>query len=113
MNRRWAFLRSSGTDGAVKRLMIRGELAIGAQASRHELEFGRSVWTLTLMQTCASAAKLRAAGPFSPSASVPRQQPVPATSDRRPAVPALDASSGRRVGKEMISRRLFSLPDAE
>src|SRR6516165_7392595 len=63
--------------------------------------------------SCASAAKLRAAGPFSPSASVPRPQPVPATSDRRPAVPALDASSGRRVGKEMISRRLFSLPDAE
>ena len=29
---------------------------------------GRSVWILTMMQSCASAAKLRAAGPFSPSA---------------------------------------------
>jgi hypothetical protein len=27
--------------------------------------------------------------------------------------PRSDASSGRRIGKEMISRRLFSLPDAE
>src|SRR5215471_14872281 len=57
-----------------------------------------------MMQSCASAAKLRAAGPFSPSASVPRQQPVPATSDRRPAVPVVDASSEHRAGKEIILR---------
>jgi len=31
-----------------------------------------SVWILTMMQSCASAAKLRAAGPFSLSASVAR-----------------------------------------
>src|SRR6516162_59025 len=41
-------------------------------------------------------------GPFSPSASVPRQQPVPATSDRRPAVPVVDASGERRASEEMI-----------
>src|SRR5262249_10205571 len=38
-------------------------------------------------------------GPFSPSASVPRLQPVPATSDRQPAVLIVDASSERRAGK--------------
>src|SRR5215468_4913147 len=64
-------------------LSIRGELAIGAQLRAAKLVYGRSVWILTMMQSCASAAKLRAAGPFSPSASVPRQQPVPATSDRQ------------------------------
>src|SRR6516162_4342692 len=91
---------------------IRGELAIGAQLRVAKLVCGRSVWILTMMQSCASAAKLRAAGPFSPSALVPRQQPVPATSDRRPAVPVVDASSERRAGKEMILQRFASLPDA-
>src|SRR6516162_738368 len=75
-----------------------------------KLVYGRSVWILTMMQSCASAAKLRAAGPFSPSASVPRQQPVPATSDRRPAVPVVDASSERRAGKEMILQRFVREP---
>ena len=56
-------------------------------SSRHKLVSGRSVWILTMMQSCASAAKLRAAGPFSPSASLPCQLPVPATSDRQSAVP--------------------------
>src|SRR6201988_5289383 len=84
----------------------------GAQLRAAKLVCGRSVWILTMMQSCASAAKLRAAGPFSLSASVPRLRPVPATSDRRPAVPVVDASSERRAGKEMILRRLVSLPDA-
>jgi hypothetical protein len=54
-----------------------------------------------MMQSCASAAKLRAAGPFSPSASVPRQQPVPATSDRRPTIsPWMPVASAGQV-KEM------------
>ena len=53
-------------------VLIRGELAIGAQLRATKLVCGRSVWILTMMQSCASAAKLRAAGPFSPSASVPR-----------------------------------------
>src|SRR6516164_7583715 len=86
-------------------VLIRGELAIGAQLRATKLVYGRSVWILTMMQSCASAAKLREAGPFSLSASVPRQQPVPATSDRRPAVPVVDASSERRAGKEMILQR--------
>jgi len=49
-------------------VLIRGELAIGAQLRATKLVCGRSVWILTMMQSCASAAKLRAAGPFSPSA---------------------------------------------
>jgi len=49
-------------------VLIRGELAIGAQLRATKLVCGRSVWILTMTQSCASAAKLRAAGPFSPSA---------------------------------------------
>src|ERR1700738_1083607 len=45
-------------------VLIRGELAIGRISSRRTLVFGRSVWILTMMQSCASAAKLRAAGPI-------------------------------------------------
>src|SRR5215472_18557428 len=70
-----------------------------AQLRAAKLVCGRSVWILTMMQSCASAAKLRAAGPFSPSALVPRLRPVPATSDRQPAVLVVDASSERRAGK--------------
>ena len=46
-----------------------------------------------------------AAGPFSPSASVPCQVPGPATSDRQSAV-RRECERERRIGK------LFSLPDA-
>ena len=38
---------------------------------RRKLVFGRLVEVLTMMQSCASAAKLRAAGPFFQSASEP------------------------------------------
>ena len=40
--------------------------------SRRKLVFGRLVEVLTMMQSCASAAKLRAAGPFFRSASSAR-----------------------------------------
>jgi hypothetical protein len=55
----------------VKRLRDdpRGARHWGA-SSRHTLVCGRSVRILTMMQSCASAAKLRAAGPFSLSAFV-------------------------------------------
>src|SRR3954469_9884394 len=43
---------------------IRGELAIGHGSSRHNLVFGRSRGGLTMMQSCASAAKLRGGGPI-------------------------------------------------
>ena len=60
MNSAMGFLfRSSG----VCVMIIRGELAMGA-SSRRTLVCGRSVWILTMMQSCASAAKLRAAGPI-------------------------------------------------
>ena len=42
----------------------------------HRLVYGRTAWILTMMQSCASAAKLRAAGPFFWSASVPRSNTV-------------------------------------
>src|SRR4051795_7400998 len=41
-----------------------GELAIGRGSSRHNLVFGRSRGSLTMMQSCASAAKLRGGGPI-------------------------------------------------
>ena len=62
--------RAMGFSSKLRRLtapvfvMIRGELAIGRISSRRTLVFGRSVWILTMMQSCASAAKLRAAGPI-------------------------------------------------
>jgi hypothetical protein len=59
-----------------------------------------------MMQSCASAAKLRAAGPFSPSASVPCQLPVPATSDRQSTVRP-ERQRECRIGKKMLSRRPF------
>ena len=43
---------------------IRGELAIGRERSRYTLVFGRSAWTSTMMQSCASAAKLRDGRPI-------------------------------------------------
>src|SRR6201988_1375620 len=92
--------------------LIRGELAIGAQLCATKLVCGRSVWILTMMQSCAWAAKLRAACPFSLSASVPRLRPVPATSDRGPAVPVGEGSRVGRACKEMILQRFVSLPDA-
>jgi hypothetical protein len=46
--------------------------------SRRKLVFGRLVEVLTMMQSCASAAKLRAAGPIFWSAS----QPVRITASR-------------------------------
>ena len=83
-------------------VMIRGELAIGAHlCSRRKLVCGRSVWILTMMQSCASAAMLRAAGPFSPSASMPCLRPVPATSDRQSAVRA-ERQRERRIGKMLV-----------
>ena len=57
---------SCGVGQRLSGVLIRGELAIGAQLRATKLVCGRSVWILTMMQSCASAAKLRAAGPFSP-----------------------------------------------
>jgi len=59
-----------------------------------------------MMQSCASAAKLRAAGPFSPSASVPCLLPVPATSDRQSAVRP-ERQRERRIGKKMLFPEAF------
>jgi hypothetical protein len=77
--------------------------------SRHELVCGRSVRILTMMQSYASATKLRAAGPFSPSASVPCLLPVPATSDRQSAVRP-ERQRERRVGAEWVRRCFFREP---
>ena len=45
-------------------VMIRGELAIGAHLRAANLYAVGPFWILTMMQSCASAAKLRAAGPI-------------------------------------------------
>ena len=61
-----------------------------------------SVWILTMMQSCASAAKLRAAGPIlSVGILLPCQLPVPATSDRQSAVRA-ERQRERRIGKMLV-----------
>ena len=81
----FSLFEAPASHGACLRNDPRGARHWGA-SSRHKLVSGRSVWILTMMQSCASAAKLRAAGPFSPSASLPCQLPVPTTSDRQSAV---------------------------
>ena len=65
MNREMGLFEALASDGTYNVcVLIRGELAIGRISSRRTLVFGRSVWILTMMQSCASAAKLRAAGPI-------------------------------------------------
>ena len=64
MNSEMGFsLRTPTSDGACLRNDPRGARHWGA-SSRRTLVCGRSVWILTMMQSCASAAKLRAAGPI-------------------------------------------------
>ena len=64
MNREMGLFEALASDGAYNVcVIVRGELAKGA-SSRRTLVCGRSVWILTMMQSCASAAKLRAAGPI-------------------------------------------------
>ena len=64
MNSEMGFsLRTPASDGACLRDDPRGARHFGA-SSRRTLVCGRSVWILTMMQSCASAAKLRAAGPI-------------------------------------------------
>src|SRR3954465_9914681 len=55
-----------------------GELAIGRGSSRHNLVFGRSRGSLIMMQSCASAAKLRGGGPILENGV----KPWPASGDR-------------------------------
>ena len=65
------------------RRQVRGELAIGRGASRHDLVFGRSAGIRTMMQSCASAAKLRGGGPILHSGlEAMGYHRVTATSDR-------------------------------
>ena len=72
MNGDGAFLQSSGlSDGACLSVEVRGELAIGAHLRATDLYSVGSL-VLTMMRSYASAAKLRAAGPFFRSASSAR-----------------------------------------
>jgi hypothetical protein len=59
--------------GARSPRTIRGEPAVGRNQSRRKLVFGGSKRILTMMQSFASAARLRAVGPFSSSALKPFQ----------------------------------------
>ena len=64
MNSEMGFsLRTPASDGACLRDDPRGARHWGA-SSRRKLVSGRSVWILTMMQSCASAAKLRGGGPI-------------------------------------------------
>ena len=65
MNSEMGFsLRTPASDGACLRDDPRGARHWGASSRRKQTVCGRSVWILTMMQSCASAAKLRAAGPI-------------------------------------------------
>src|SRR5216683_3638972 len=80
---------------------IRGELAIGRISSRHKLVFGRSVRILTMMQSCASAAKLRGGGPIlvvGVCAMSVCGSPPPRIIIGSPS----ESQRGRRVGKEIL-----------
>jgi hypothetical protein len=82
MNREMGLsLRSWVSDIAMLR-MIRGSSPLG-RISRRKLVFGRLVEILTMMQSCASAAKLRAAGPIFQSASEPVRITASRHSDRQ------------------------------
>ena len=81
MNREMGFLCEARVPDIAILHMIRGELAIWGVCSRRKLVFGRLVEILTMMQSCASAAKLRAAGPIFQSAS----EPVRITASRHSA----------------------------
>ena len=59
--------------GARSPRTTRGEPAVGRNESRRKLVFGGSKRILTTMQSFASAARLRAVGPFSSSALKPFQ----------------------------------------
>ena len=85
MNCETGFLHSFGVWSVpVCLLRIRGELAIGAHLRATDLYAVGSVWILTMMQSCASAAKLRAAGPFcSVGIKCHVRIRLPATSDRQ------------------------------
>ena len=71
MNREVGFLcEARVSDIAISAYDPRGARHWGV-SSRRKLVFGRLFEVLTMMQSCASAAKLRAAGPFFQSASEP------------------------------------------
>src|SRR3954451_21694135 len=71
-----------------------GELARGRRSSRRELVFGRTQWVRTMMQSCASTAKLRAAGPL----CNPAANPLLRSDDRR----AVSGSAGRRSDRPFV-----------
>jgi hypothetical protein len=109
MNCDRGFLHSFGVYRACL-LRSRGELAIGAHLRATDLYAVGPFGSLTMMQSSASAAKLRAAGPFSQSASVPCSNTASrhlGSSIRQSA----EKPGERRVGKGMLFRA-FSLPDA-
>src|SRR5271163_1734702 len=88
----------SGRCLSVGLLRIRGELAIGAHLRATDLYAVGPFGSLTMMQSFASAAKLRAAGPFSQSASVPCSNTAShhlGSSTRQSA----ESQRERRVGK--------------
>jgi hypothetical protein len=86
---------------------------MGAHASRHELVFGRSVWTLTMMPVMRIGGEAPGGGPILSVGICATSATGSRHLGSSTGSPRSGCQYGRRVGKEMISRRLFSLPDAE
>jgi hypothetical protein len=73
--------------------VIRGELAIWGVPSRRKLVFGRLVEVLTMMQSCASAAKLRRRGHSFSRHQSQFESRLPATRIVNSAAPKASASA--------------------
>ena len=102
MNREMGFLCEARVSTLLYRRMIRGELAIWGVSSRRKLVFGRLVEVLTMMQSCASAAKLRAAGPIFSSAS----EPVRITASRHLGSSIRQCAESQRERRMVVSAML-------
>lgn len=88
-----------------------GELAYWTRTSRHNLVFGGSVRIATMMQSCASTAKLRGGRPNLPKRHYVHGSPrVTATSDRQRQFVAITRTNAETIVS--IAPRLQALYDA-
>jgi hypothetical protein len=83
MNRGMGFLCEARVSDIAMSAYVPRELATEAYLHAANLYSGRLVEVLTMMQSCASAAKLRAAGPIFRSASEPVRITASRHSDRQ------------------------------
>jgi len=81
-------------SNAGARTNVEGSSQSGAYHSRHNLVFGGSSGTVTMMQACASAAKLRATDPFCARHHSHGLDRVTATSTRHRPLARVEAAGG-------------------